>query len=52
MGLFGKWWIAGQVKTPKTKTQREGKVVNGRTHDVWGVLRMKAGDGSEENDSE
>lgn len=51
VGLFGKWWITGQVRTPKVKMQREGKVANGRGHDVWGVMRMKAGDTAEESDS-
>jgi len=51
VGLFGKWWISGQVRTPKAKTQREGKGANGRVQDSWGVLRMKAGDATEESDS-
>lgn len=53
VGVFGKWWISGLVNTsPRHEKQKHEKAVNGRSQEGWGVLKMKAGDVNEQEESE
>jgi len=51
VGIFGKWWVGGIVRSSIEEKSKQGKASNGQASSSWGVAAMKSGDTIEEDEN-